>query len=86
VINKERYILKRGMKDKIRSLLGIEMSLNGYEFKPILLILGILLFIGLSLPLLVVYCYMYMKYTLLNTINNIKKNNKYYNNRPLERV
>jgi len=74
------------VKDKIRSLLGIEMSLNGYEFKPILLILGILLFIGLSIPLLLAYCYLYIKYTLYNTYNNIKKNNKYYNNRPLKRV
>jgi len=74
------------MKDKIRSLLGIEMSLNGYEFKPIILVLGILMFIGLSIPLLLVYGYLYMKYTLLNTIKNIKNNNKYYNNRPLRRV
>jgi len=74
------------MKDKIRSLLGIEMSLYGWEFKPILLILGVLFFIALSLPLLLVYVYLYMKYTLLNTIENIKKNNKYYNNRPLKRV
>ena len=64
------------MKDKIRSLLGIEMSLNGCEFKPFILILGILLFIGLSIPLLVVYCYMYMKFTLLDGWKEIKKNNK----------
>jgi len=64
------------VKSKLRSLLGIEMSLNGYEFKPIILILGILLFIGLSIPLLVVYCYMYMKFTLLDSWNEIKKNNK----------
>jgi len=74
------------MKDKIRSLLGIEMSLYGWEFKPILLALGVLLFIGLSIPLLLAYGYLYMKYTLLNAIDNIKKNNKYYNNRPLKRV
>ena len=64
------------MKDKIRSLLGIEMSLNGYEFKPFILILGILLFIGLSIPLLIAYCYMYVKFTLINSWNEIKKNNK----------
>ena len=64
------------MKDKIRSLLGIEMSLNGYEFKPFILLLGILLFIGLSIPLLLVYCLLYIKFTLLNTYDNIKKNNK----------
>ena len=38
------------MKDKIRSLLGIEMSIGNIEFKPVLLILGVLLFIGLALP------------------------------------
>jgi len=65
------------MKDKIRSLLGIEMSLNGYEFKPIILILGILLFIGLSIPLLLVYSYLYLKSTLLDSWKEIKKNNKY---------
>ena len=65
------------MKDKIRSLLGIEMSLNGYEFKPFILLLGILMFIGLSIPLLFVYGYLYMKDTLLNRWNEIKKNNKY---------
>jgi len=74
------------MKDKIRALLGTEMSLYGWEFKPILLTLGILMFIGLMIPLLLIYCYLYLKYTLYNTINNIKKNNKYYNNRPLRRV
>jgi len=65
------------MKDKIRSLLGIEMSLNGFEFKPILLILGILLFIFLSLPLLIVYSYLYIKNTLYISWNEIKKKNKY---------
>jgi hypothetical protein len=74
------------VKSKIKSLLGIEMSLKGYEFKPIMLILGILLFIGLSIPLLLAYGCLYIKYTLLNIINNIKKNNKYYTNRPLKRV
>ena len=68
------------MKNKIRALLGSEMSIGNYEFKPIILLLGILLFIGLSIPLLVVYCYMYVKYTLLDSIKELKKhykNNKY---------
>ena len=52
------------------------MSLNGYEFKPIMLILGVLLFIGLSIPLLLAYGCLYMKYTLLEAYNNIKENNK----------
>ena len=64
------------MKDKIRSLLGIEMSIGNIEFKPILLVLGVLLFIGLSIPLLIVYSYLYVKSTLLESIKEIKKNNK----------
>jgi len=64
------------MKKAFRSLLGIEMSLKGYEFKPFILLLGILMFIGLSIPLLLVYFYLYMKDTLLNSINTIKENNK----------
>ena len=65
------------MKDKIRSLLGSEMSIGNYEFKPFILLLGVLLFIGLSIPLLLVYSYLYMKSTLVNSWNDIKKNNKY---------
>jgi len=74
------------MKNKFRSLLGIEMSLYGWEFKPIILALGVLFFIGLSIPLVLVYVYLYIKSTLLNTINNIKNNNKIINSRPLKRV
>lgn len=65
------------MKDKIRSLLGSEMSIGNYEFKPFILLLGVLLFIGLSIPLLLVYSYLYMKSTLVNSWNDIKKGNKY---------
>jgi len=65
------------MKDKIRSLLGSEMSIGNYEFKPLILLLGVLLFIGLSIPLLLVYSYLYMKSTLVNNWKEIKKNNKY---------
>lgn len=64
------------MKDKIRALLGSEMSIGNYEFKPIILLLGVLLFIGLAIPLLLVYSYLYMKSTLVNSWNEIKKNNK----------
>ena len=53
------------------------MSLNGYEFKPFILILGILLFIGLTLPLLVVYSCLYLKHSLISSWNDIKKKNKY---------
>jgi len=64
------------MKDKIRSLLGIEMSIGNFEIKPFMLLLGILLFISLSLPLLIVYCYLYIKNTLIVSWSEIKKNNK----------
>jgi len=64
------------VKSKIRALLGSEMSIGNYEFKPIMLLLGILLFIGLAIPLLLVYSYLYMKSTLINSWNDIKKNNK----------
>jgi len=65
------------MKDKIRSLLGIEMSFGNIEFKPIMLVLGVLLFIGLALPLALVYLYLYIKNTLEISWNEIKKKDKY---------
>lgn len=74
------------MKDKIRSLLGIEMSIGDYQVKPIILLLGILLFIGLSIPLLLVYCYLYIKNTLIVSWNEIKKGNKYNKNSGVKRV
>lgn len=61
------------MKNQIRSLLGIEMSLGNYEFKPILLCLGILLFISLAIPLGLSLGYYKLKYTLLNSWRKIKK-------------
>lgn len=64
------------MKDRIRSLLGIEMSIGNFEFKPIILLLGILLFIGLAIPLLVVYSYLYIKNTLIVSWNEIRKGRK----------
>lgn len=66
------------MKNYIRSLLGIEMSIGNLEIKPILLCLGILLFITLSFPLLVVYSYIYIKFTLLDAWNDIKKERQKY--------
>ena len=74
------------MKDKIRALLGIEMSLKGYEFKPIILVLGILMFITLSVPLLLAYSYLYVKFTLINLYKDIKNSNNNDKNRPLRRV
>jgi hypothetical protein len=64
------------MKNQIRSLLGIEMSLGNYEFKPIILLLGVLMFIGSAIPLLLIYSYLYLKSTLITSWNEIKKNNK----------
>ena len=74
------------MKDKIRSLLGIEMSLKGWEFKPFILLLGILFFITLCVPLLLVYVCLYVKFTLINYINNIKKDYKNNKNKGLKGV
>jgi hypothetical protein len=65
------------MKDKIRSLLGVEMGIGNLEFKPIVLLIGILLFIALSIPLLLVYCYLFIKNTLVKNWNEIKEKNKY---------
>ena len=62
------------------------MSLNGWEFKPFLLLLGVLLFIGLSVPLLVVYSYLYIKNTLVNSWNTLKNSNRNDKDRPLKRV
>jgi len=64
------------VKSKIQSLLGIEMSLNGWEFKPFLLLIGVLLFILLSIPLLFVYCCLYVKSTLIEYMNKLKKEYK----------
>lgn len=69
-------ILKRAMKNKFRSLLGIEMSLGDYQVKPFILLLGILLFIGLAIPLGLMYCYLYIKNTLIVSWNEIRKGNK----------
>ena len=65
------------MKDKIRSLLGIEISIGNHEFKPLLLLLGVLLFILLAIPLLLSLAYYKLKYTLIESIKEIKKGNKY---------
>jgi uncharacterized membrane protein len=64
------------MKKQIRSLLGIEMALGQREFKPFILLIGVLLVVVLALPLLLVYSYLYMKSTLVNSWNEIKKNKK----------
>lgn len=57
-------------------MLGIEMSIGNLEIKPILLLLGVLLFIGLAIPLAVVYFYLYIKNTLYISWSEIRKGNK----------
>jgi uncharacterized membrane protein len=64
------------MKNKFRSLLGIEMALGQREFKPFILLIGVLLVVALALPLMLVYSYLYLKSTLLNSWKEIKKYNK----------
>ena len=64
------------MKDKIRSLLGIEMSLGDWQVKPFILLLGILLFLSLVIPLLLIYSYLYIKNTLVTSWGEIRKGNK----------
>ena len=64
------------MKNQIRSLLGIEMSIGQREFKPLLLLLGILMFLLLAIPLLLSLGYYKLKYTLINSWGEIRKGNK----------
>jgi hypothetical protein len=60
------------MKKAINSLLGIEMSLGGYEIKPFLLLSGLLLFIVMSIPLVCFYCLVYIKFTLLKWYKELR--------------
>lgn len=66
------------MKSKIQSLLGIEIALGKREFKPFLLVLGILLFSLLSVPILLSLAYYKIKNTLYNQYKEIKKEHKLY--------
>jgi hypothetical protein len=60
------------------SLLGSEMNLKGYIFKPFYLLLGVLYFIVLLALLGTLYVVLYLRTTLEITLNNIEKNrNKY---------
>jgi hypothetical protein len=61
------------------SLLGSEMNIKGYIFKPFYLLLGVLYFITLLSLLGSLYIMLYIRNTLEITLNNIEKNrNKYY--------
>ena len=67
-------------------MLGIEMSLGQREFKPFILFIGVLLVVALAIPLMLVYSYLYMKSTLVNSWNEIKKNNKLVKYKGVKRV
>ena len=56
------------------SLLGSEMNLKGYIFKPFYLLLGVLYFITLLALLGSLYVVLYIRDTLEITLNNIEKN------------
>lgn len=58
------------------SLLGSEINLKGYVFRPFYLIFGLLSLSTLLIFLGLVYVILYVKNTLVNTLNNIKKDYK----------
>jgi|688.fasta_scaffold06962_27 hypothetical protein len=63
------------------SLLGMEFDIKGHYFKPFYLILGVLFFLGLLIFLGIVYSYYYIKYTLVDYIDNIKRERKMWLNK-----
>jgi hypothetical protein len=65
------------MKNQIRSLLGIEMALGKREFKPFLLLIGVLLFLLMVIPIGLSLAYYKLKNTLLISWNEIRKGKKY---------
>ena len=60
------------------SLLGSEMNIKGYIFKPFYLLLGVLYFITLLSLLGSLYIILYIRNTLEIVLNNIEKNRKKY--------
>jgi len=64
------------MKNQIKSLLGIEMSLGQREFKPFLLLIGVLLFILMVIPIALSLFYYKLKNTLYISWGEIKKNKR----------
>ena len=60
------------------SLLGSEINLKGYIFKPFYLLLGVLYFILLLSLLGTLYVVLYLRNTLEITLNNIEKSRKKY--------
>jgi hypothetical protein len=60
------------------SLLGSEMNIKGYIFKPFYLLLGVLYFVVLLALLGSLYILLYTRDTLEIVLNNIEKNRKEY--------
>ena len=62
------------------SLLGSEFDIKGYSIKPFYLILGLLSLSALLVCLGIIYSYYYIKYTLVEYINEAKKDRLRYKN------
>lgn len=60
------------------SLLGSEMNIKGYIFKPFYLLLGVLYFITLLALLGTLYIVLYIRNTLEITLKQLEKNRKKY--------
>jgi len=60
------------------SLLGSEMNIKGYIFKPFYLCLGVLYFITLLALLGTLYIVLYIRNTLEITLKQLEKNRKKY--------
>ena len=60
------------------SLLGSEMNIKGYIFKPFYLLLGVLYFTILLSLLGTLYIVLFLRDTLEIMLNNIEKNRKNY--------
>jgi hypothetical protein len=60
------------------SLLGSEMNIKGYIFKPFYLLLGVLYFIILLSLLGTLYVVLYLRNTLEITLKQLEKNRKKY--------
>jgi hypothetical protein len=63
------------------SLLGSEFDIKGHYFKPFYIILGVFFFLGLLTFLGIVYSYYYIKYTLVEYINEVKRDRKRWLNK-----
>jgi hypothetical protein len=62
------------------SLLGMEFDIKGHIYKPFYIILGVLFFLGLLVFLGIVYSYIYIKYTLVDYIKELKEERNRWKN------